>query len=69
MKDEEDTVQHKAAELALGRIFGMLMRPTQPGDVEEYERCRCLVLDACDPLVPDWRPNWIRDRLNGAAGQ
>ena len=61
--------ERKAAELALGRIFGMLMRPTQPGDAEEYERCRLLVLDAADAPSPDSRPNWAASRLGGAAGQ
>jgi hypothetical protein len=55
--------------LALGRIFRMMSRPTQPGDVEEYERCRAIVLDSLDePIAPDSRPNYARDRLKGAAG-
>lgn len=58
----------KAAELALGRIFRMAARPTQPGDVEEYERCRRIILDAHEPGKPDWTPNWARDRLKGAQG-
>jgi hypothetical protein len=34
--------------LALGRIFRMGARPTQPGDVEEYERCRAIILKATE---------------------
>ena len=32
--------------LALGRILRLGSRPTQPGDVEEYERCRAIILTA-----------------------
>lgn len=55
------------AQLALGRIFRILSRPFQEGDIEEYERCRAIVLDASDP-IPDHRPNYARDRNRGAAG-
>jgi len=61
----------KAAELALGRIFWMGSRPTQSGDVEEYERCRQIVLDVLCPdgqMPADYEPNWARDRLRGAQG-
>lgn len=34
----------KAIELALGRIFRMGARATQPGDIEEYERCRAIIM-------------------------
>lgn len=30
-------------ELAIGRLFGMMMRPHQPGDLETYEELRALV--------------------------
>ena len=36
----------KAAELALGRILRMAARPPQPGDVDEYYRCRGIILAA-----------------------
>jgi hypothetical protein len=52
-----------AVSLALGRIFGMMQRPTQPGDVEEYERCRAVILDelcpGTDPLPKTYRPNYL----------
>ena len=55
--------------LALGRIFRIMSRPFQPGDIEEYERCRAIVLDNVDePVASDSRPNYARDRLKGAAG-
>lgn len=60
-----------AVELALGRIFRLLARPAQPGDVADYERCRALVLDALDPDragLPDPAPNYARDHRRGAAG-
>lgn len=76
-REENATVQ-----LALGRIFRMASRPTQPGDVAEYERCRGVILDILDPVAPkladgtvihwqsapDERPNWARDRNKGAQG-
>lgn len=40
------TAADALAALALGRIFRMGSRPTQPGDVEEYERCRAIIMDA-----------------------
>ena len=56
--------------LAIGRIFRLAARPTQPGDVQEYLRCRDLIRDTLDPhnTYVDTRPNYIRDRLKGAAG-
>ena len=55
-------------ELALGRIFRMASRPTQAGDVAEYERCRKIVMDLLDPITPDYSPNYARDRMLGAQG-
>ena len=62
--EEQTTV-----ECALGRIFRVGSRPTQPGDVAEYNRCRQLVLDILggDESAP-YAPNWTRDRLLGATG-
>lgn len=57
-----------AVRLALGRIFRMGSRPTEPGDIEEYERCRRIILDEVDPVAPDWTPNYARDRSKGAQG-
>lgn len=44
-----DEEERRAVECALGRIFKLGSRPTQPGDVEEYERCRGVILDITDP--------------------
>jgi len=62
--------------LALGRLFRMLSRPAQPGDVEEYYRLRAILLDALDPdgdahralREQDAERAWARARLRGAAG-
>lgn len=41
----EQTQEERAiVELALGRIFRMGSRATQPGDVAEYERCRAIIM-------------------------
>ena len=68
-----DADKRKLVELAIGRIFRLASRPERPGDAAEYERCRAIILDAVDPAMVhaasiDRRPNWVRDRLKGAAG-
>lgn len=57
------------AQLALGRIFKLASRPTQEGDIQEYERCRAIILDALEPSeIPSYTPNYARDRNKGAQG-
>ena len=34
----------KEVELAIGRLLRVGSRPTQPGDIEEYERCRAIIM-------------------------
>jgi hypothetical protein len=63
-----DNEEKKIKELALGRILKMASRPSQPGDVEEYERCRAIILDMSEPQSPGWAPNYARDRKLGAQG-
>ena len=71
--------ESKLVALALGRIFRMGARPFQSGDIEEYERCRAIVLDAAEDMtgrtyephkraIEDARPNYARDRFRGAQG-
>ncbi len=55
----------RLVELALGRIFRLGSRPTQPGDLKEYERCRRIIADELAPVELDYRPTWARDRLKG----
>lgn len=55
-------------QLALGRIFRLMSRPAQPGDMAAYEAARALVLEASGEVAPPYRPNWIRDRGRGAGG-
>ena len=59
---------HSPVSLALGRIFRMLSRPEQPGDIADYERCRAIILAQTEPAQPEWQPNYTRDRLKGAQG-
>jgi hypothetical protein len=54
--------------LAIGRILRLGSRPTQPGDVEDYERCRAIIMEHAPKRAPDYEVNWARDRLKGAAG-
>lgn len=58
---------HAAMNMAIGRLFRLMSRPTQPGDVEQFYRCRSVVLDLGD-ASPDSRPNYARDRNRGAQG-
>lgn len=53
--------------LAIGRILRLGSRSYQPGDVEEYERCRKIIIDH-SPEPEDHSPNWPRDRAKGSAG-
>lgn len=58
----------RIAELAMGRIFRMMSRPFQEGDVEEFYRCRDIVMSGVSQEPEDLAPNYARDRLMGAAG-
>ena len=55
-------------ELAIGRILRMASRPSQPGDIAEYDRCRAIIMDALEPPAISWAPNYARDRSLGASG-
>lgn len=68
MKTNTDT---QIINLAIGRIFRIVSRPTQPGDVAEYERCRAIIMDlaeAAGHIGVDHRPNYARDSRKGAPG-
>jgi hypothetical protein len=57
--------------LAIGRLFRMMSRPSQPGDVDMFYKCRSIILNAAEAggvSVDDYQPNWVRDRLKGAQG-
>lgn len=63
-----DVEAKKIVELAIGRILRLGSRPEQPGDIEEYERCRALILEHAGEQPESYVPNWARDRLKGAQG-
>lgn len=67
VRDMSKEERAKVVRLALGRLFSMGSRPTRPSDVEEYERCRALIMAASEPMT-DRAPNYARDRRKGAAG-
>lgn len=54
--------------MALGRLFAMGSRPTQPGDVEMYEKIRSIFMEAFDNQLPEYFPNYAMDRNKGAQG-
>lgn len=63
MQSEEVT----AVQMAIGRIIKMASRPFQEGDVQEFLRCRDIVM-AFSPGFMAYAPNWAAERLNGAQG-
>lgn len=64
----EEQEKHRAVELAMGRIFRLGSRPSQPGDVEQYEEARAVIMSYAPDTLPDYRPNYARDRHKGASG-
>lgn len=54
-------------DLAIGRIFRIMSRPFKSGDLEEYERCRKIVMDHVE-VTEDYQVSYARDRLKGAQG-
>ena len=54
-------------QLAIGRLFLMLSRPEQPGDIETFHKIRAIVLDSADCRT-DYRPNYVAQRMTGAQG-
>ena len=47
------------AQLALGRIFRLMLRPEQAGDVEQYERARRIALVEAETVGMEI---WARER-------
>lgn len=45
---EQELPPQKVVELALGRIFRMGSRPFQQGDIEEFDRCKALIMNALE---------------------
>jgi hypothetical protein len=64
--ENEESVNRAAIALALGRILRLASRPAQPGDVEQYEDSRRLILDLAGPAKPGYVPSYARDRLKGS---
>ena len=57
-------------QMALGRMFRMMSRPTAVGDVAMYAAIRSLLLDAAEGRIDgsSHAPNYVRERLSGAQG-
>jgi len=60
--------REKLVELAIGRILRLGSRPFQEGDLEEFDRCRAIILDNTDPVTRSYEHNYARDRNRGAQG-
>ena len=60
--------ERRFVKCAIGRLFSIMSRPYQPGDEEEYEKCRRVVTELCDEPSDDFQVCYVRDRLKGAAG-
>lgn len=63
----ENSEKKVLVDCAIGRLFMVLSRPFRDGDLEVYEACRKVVMDACDP-PDDYVVCYVRDRLKGASG-
>lgn len=71
IRTDLSALERAAVEGAIGRILRMGARPSQPGDGAMFDACSRIVKDILDPDgagIPDTAPNWVRDRLKGAAG-
>ena len=68
MTDESTDEERRAVRLALGRILRLGSRPERPGDLEEYERCRAIILNIAGEQPLGYSHNYVRDRRRGAAG-
>lgn len=60
MSDEDRIVA-----LALGRLFLLGSRPFQPGDIEQYEACRAVILANSPNSSNNWAPDYARDHRKG----
>lgn len=58
----------REVQMALGRIFKLMSRPSEPGDVEQYYKARAVILTISEEPSVDWVPDYGRDRLRGAQG-
>jgi hypothetical protein len=70
IKTMTDQEVKKTMELAFGRILRLGSRPAREGDVEEYERCRAILMAGDFRLrgtsLVDNTPNFARDRNKGS---
>lgn len=62
------TERDATARLALGRLFSMMQRHSQSGDVDMYHRIRAVVMENAPAGGEYYRPDYVRDRLKGAQG-
>jgi hypothetical protein len=67
IKDLSEVERKCLVERALGRLFSILARPYREGDVEEYNRCKSIIM-AISPPSTDQGPNYVRQRGGGAQG-
>ena len=65
MNNDQTTPQE--VQISIGRLFMMLSRPEQPGDIETFHKIRAIVLDSAEHQ-PDYRPNYVAQRMAGAQG-
>ncbi len=65
-KEERDAIMR----LVVGRLARLASRPSQPGDIAQFEACRRVAMEVLgDDYAPDYLPNLARQRGRGAQGQ
>lgn len=62
-----DTTTPPEVKMAIGRLFAMMMRPAQEGDLEMFEKIRAVVMEHSN-VKEDYVPNYARDWNRGAQG-
>ncbi|MBV6436777.1 MAG: hypothetical protein AELANPGJ_02046 [Anaerolineae bacterium] len=59
-------------QLAIGRLFRMLMSEPSASDVADFHNCREIIMNAAEShgmkTAGPYQPNYARDRLLGAQG-
>jgi hypothetical protein len=68
MSEYPDPMPHEV-QMALGRLFRMMSRPSQSGDIAMFHRIQKIVMDAAGEQSPEYRPDYVAQRLQGAQGE
>lgn len=54
--------EKKMVNMAIGRLFSIMMRPEQEGDLEEYEKCKKVIMHFSDEIHEDYEQQVTENR-------